>query len=196
MAIGMTLIEAPAIEPLTLATAKNHLRVDLSDDDTLITTLITVARRVAERSTNRALITQTWELVRDYWPRVDYIELPRSPLQSVTSVIYTDTADAQHTLDTSIYLVDTDHEPGRVALKFAQIWPTTVLQTRNGIRIRFVAGYGGDASDVPGDITQAMLLLIGHWYENRETINIGNIVNEIPLAASALLGMNEVPEIP
>lgn len=37
------------------------------------------------------------------------------------------------------------------------------------------------------DIRTAMLLLIGHWYANREAVNIGNITSEIPLAVEALL---------
>jgi hypothetical protein len=74
---------APAVEPLTLEEAKNHLRVDadIDEDDALINNLIAAARQDCEKFQNRAYITQTWELWLDAWPEKDYIELPLPPLQ-------------------------------------------------------------------------------------------------------------------
>lgn len=64
------LVSGPASEPVTLAEAKLHLRVEtgMTDDDTLISALIVAARQVAETITRRALITQTWRLVLDQFP--------------------------------------------------------------------------------------------------------------------------------
>ena len=56
----------PATEPLTLTEAKEHLRVDGTDEDTLITSIITVARKLCENYTNRAFITQTWTQTEDF----------------------------------------------------------------------------------------------------------------------------------
>jgi len=160
-------VTPPASEPVTLAEAKLHVRQDLDTDDTLITGLITAAREEVERICWHALLTQTWELVLDRWPAGDAIELPRPPLQSVTSVKYTDSSGAETTWSAANYVVDTDSTPGRIVLAYSVTWPTVVLQPTGGIRVRYVAGWTS-AANVPQAIKQALLLLVGHWYENRE----------------------------
>ncbi len=160
-------ITAPASEPVTLAEAKLHVRQDLDADDTLITGLITAAREEVERISWHGLLTQTWELVLDRWPACDAIELPHPPLQSVTSVKYTDSNGVETTWSAANYVVDTDSVPGRIVLGFNVAWPLFVLQPTGGIRIRYVAGWTS-AANVPQALKQAMLLLVGHWYENRE----------------------------
>lgn len=62
------IIARPAVEPVTLAEAKTHLRVDLADDDLLIGALITAARQHAETITRRALVTQQWKMTLDQFP--------------------------------------------------------------------------------------------------------------------------------
>ena len=160
-------VTPPASEPVTLAEAKLHVRQDLDTDDTLITGLITAAREEVERISWHALLTQTWELVLDRWPAGDAIELPRPPLQSVTSVKYTDSSGAETTWSAANYVVDTDSTPGRIVLAYSVTWPTVVLQPTGGIRVRYVAGWTS-AANVPQAIKQALLLLVGHWYETRE----------------------------
>jgi uncharacterized phiE125 gp8 family phage protein len=66
--VPIKLITAPIAEPVTLPEAKLHLRVDTTDDDTLITTLITAAREMAETITRRALVSQQWKIVADRFP--------------------------------------------------------------------------------------------------------------------------------
>lgn len=160
-------ITPPASEPVTLAEAKLHVRQDLDTDDALITGLIAVARETVEGSSWYALLTQTWELVLDRWPYGIAIELPRPPLQSVTSVKYTDSSGTETTWDPANYIADTDSVPGRVVLAYNVSWPLTALRPAGAIRIRYVAGWTS-AANVPQTLKQAMLLLIGHWYENRE----------------------------
>ena len=186
--MALKLITAPATEPVSTSEAKSHLRVDTTADDTLIGTLITAARQHVENHLRRALITQTWELVMDAFPAGDVIRLPRPPLVSVTSIKYTDVAGSESTFSSAAYVVDTDSTKGRVVLKSGESWPSDTLAAANGVRVRYVAGYGA-ASAVPHPIRQAVLLLIGTLYENRESVLVaqGVTVAQLPFGVEALL---------
>lgn len=180
---------APATEPVTLTEAKAHCRVDISDDDTLIGTLIQAAREYVEDVVRRSLITQTWRYSLDCWPKCNEIALPQPPLISVTSVVYYDSDGDSNTFATSEYDVDADSEPGRIVLKYGKIWPSEALRPAAPIQITYQAGYGAAAS-VPQKYKQAMLLLIGHWYENRETVIVGTISGPIALAVDSLIWLD------
>jgi len=179
---------APAAEPVTLTEAKSHLRVDISDDDTLIEGLITAARDMIEKMARRALITQTWRYSLDGWPGGDEIRLPRPPLQSVASIVYKESDGTSNSWDTAAYIVDSDSEPGRVVLAYGESWPSVTLYPAAPIQITFVAGYG-DADDVPETWKQAIKLLVAHWYENREAIQMEKM-GEIPFAVESLVGLD------
>ena len=178
----------PTTEPLTLVEAKAHLRVTCTEDDVYITTLIKVARKHAERFQRRSYITQTLELRMDRFPAY-LIELPRPPSISVTSIKYIDSNGDTQTLDASKYTTDFNSYVARVVPAFNEIWPTT-RSVIDAVTIEYVAGFGA-ASDVPETIKQAMLLLIGVWYENREPV-IDGIINKIPYTVDALLNMERV----
>lgn len=186
---GLAVVTPPAEEPLTLAEAKAHLRVDGSDQDPLIAALIGVAREHAEAITRRALVTQTLRLTLDCFAGWD-IELPRAPLRSVTSIQYVDTDGATQTLSSAIYRVDAAAEPGRITPAFGEVWPATRAVT-GAVIITFVAGFGAAAA-VPQTIKQAMLLAIGHWYEHAEEVITGTIVASTPMGFDALLWPNRV----
>lgn len=193
MRLVLAQTSAPAVEPLSLDEAKLHLRVDIGDDNELITALIVAARQYVEGATNRALISQTWRLSLDYWPYANCIRLPKPPLQSVTSLVYLDEDGNQTTWDASNYIVDTDSEPGRLVLADDASWPSLTLYPSNPIRVTYVAGYGDEGSDVPEHLRLALKLLIGHWYENREAIvSTGAVPKEIPLAVESLINLHRV----
>jgi len=185
----LVLKTAPAVEPILPAEAKLHLRIDGTEEDAYISSLITVARSDVETITRRALITQTWELVMDEWPDKDWFEIPLPPLQSVTSITYKDADGDENTFSTDNYVVDTDSEPGRVRLVDTADWPTDDLYPLSAIRVLFVAGYGDAGDDVPDPIRQAMYLLIGHYYENREAVinSTGANIQILPMGVSNLL---------
>jgi uncharacterized phiE125 gp8 family phage protein len=183
--MALVLTTAPLTEPVSLDDAKLHLRVDIDTDDTLINALIIAARQHIENVLNRSLITQTWDLWLDEFPGDDYIELPKPPLSSVSSLKYYDTSDTVATWAAANYFVDTKSEPGRLCLAYGITWPTTTLRDFNGVDITFVAGYGA-ATAVPKPIKQAMLLLIGHLYEHREAVTTGQITT-VPMAVDALI---------
>lgn len=175
----LKLITAPAVEPVDLDQVKEHLRVDGSDEDATIMRKIMTARKDIETLSLHALITQTWELYEDAWPASE-IELPFPPLQSVTGVYYTDQDGTETEFDSSNYHVDTISKPGRVVLKSTASWPKTVLADINGIRVRFVAGFGDDQFSVDNRAVQALLLLVGHYYENREASLSGTTARLLP----------------
>lgn len=165
-------------------------------EDASILDKIIVARDYAETFTRRALITQAWKQFLDHWPCGNEIVLHFGNLQSTTStppvtaptVKYKDSAGAQTTWDASNYIVDTDSDPGRIVLAYGKTWPSTTLYPVNPIEIQFTCGYGVTAASVPSGIRNAMLLLIGHLYKNRETVLVGSISKELEFTTSKLLG--------
>lgn len=177
------LITAPTLEPVSVEEALAHLRVDFEDDNALIQDLLIAAREKAEEFTWRAFLTQTWDLYLDAFPGSTpnaqsgiwgggRIELPMPPLQSVTGVYYTPDGLSEQTLSAGSYHVDTIGEPGGVVLKMGYTWPSDTLQAVNGVRVRFVAGWA-TVEDVPKRLVQGIKLILGHFYENREGIMVG-----------------------
>ncbi len=171
---------APTIEPVRLEEAKWHLRVDNDDSNYLIENLIKASREHIETVLNRALMTQTWVMYLEDWPSdSDYIELPYPPLQSVTSVVYTDYNESATTWTAATYYhVDTHSEPGRIVLRYGQDWPTATLSPNNPICITYVCGYTlSNIDDIPQSIKQAILIDVADMYENRETLTEKNITS-------------------
>lgn len=183
---GLVLATAPAVEPVTTTEAKSHLRVDYSDDDTLIGTLITAARQQVEQITRRALITQTWDMWLPGFPGESYIEIPLPPLQSITSITYYDDDDVAATFASTNYYVDAKSEPGRIVLRDDASWPSTSLRGANGVCVKFIAGYGL-AVAVPQGLKQAVLLAVGHFYEHREAVSDERQLETLPLGFEYLL---------
>ena len=186
----------PTTEPVSLAEAKLHLRVDTTDEDALISGLIQTAREYCERYQRRSYLTQTWRAALDAFPAsdTDFVALPyAAPLASVTSVQYLDNNGATQTLSASLYTVDTYHEPGGIYLNYSQSWPVT-REIARAITITYVAGETA-ASSVPATVKQAMLLLIGHWYANREAVLTGSTSTEIGFAVESLLWPDRLLEV-
>lgn len=174
-------------EPVTLEEAKAHLRVDVTDDDDLITALITAARQIVEMVLRRALLSQDWELLLDAFPATDTtLEIPLPPLQSISAITYTLEDGTSATVAATDYTVDTGSTPGRIALNSGSSWPGDSLSALGGVQIAFTAGYAS-ADDVPQAIRQALLLLVGHLYENREAVTDTKTLQTTPLAFEYLL---------
>ena len=175
---------APAVTPVSLVEAKAQLRVDTSDDDTLITALIDAATEHLDGYTGmlgRALITQTWRQQLPRFPsRGETIGLEVGPVQSIASIAYFDADNVQQVLAASVYVLLEDESGPLVMLQVNQSWPATFAR-EDAVTVTYVAGYGDTGSDVPAGIRQAMLLLIGAWYENREQTVIGVSVTDLPM---------------
>jgi len=211
--LSLTVSVQPAVEPITRDEAKAHLRVGVTDDDFFIDSCITAARQNLEETYRLACITQTlilgldyfvqpdwdpwspvwpvwpagWWLATSWYPRGQPLEL-RWPLQSVTSIAYTDPSGNPQTFPSNQYQVVTQTKPGLVMPNYGVVWPVA-SPLPNNIQVTFVAGYA-NPSLVPSSIKAALKLIIGDLYENREQSLIGTrlVVVELPRGVDDLMG--------
>jgi uncharacterized phiE125 gp8 family phage protein len=177
------LLTGPAVEPLTLAEAKEFLRVETADDDDVITALIAGARVHIEAQTRRALITQSWRLVRDGWPPDGRIVVQPAPLRGVTAARTYDEENATHAIDTAAFVVDAASSQ----LAFAPWSMPAPGREVAGIEIDVTVGYGDVSSAIPEALRQAVRLLVAHWYENRALVASGQTISMMPATTMALL---------
>jgi len=184
----------PVVEPVSLADAKQHLRVDIETDDLFIQGLITAAREWCEVYTSRAFVHQRYVMRLDSFPAE--ITLPRPPMArsgAVTAVTVTytinDGSTANQTtavLSTDQYRVDREATPGVVRTLYAGVWPSNLLD-QNSITVTWWAGYGADGASVPKQVRAAILMLVGHWYENRQSVLTGTVSKTVEFGVHALL---------
>jgi uncharacterized phiE125 gp8 family phage protein len=176
--MSLSLITPPVGEPVTLADAKAHLRIDTPDDDALITALISAARARAEWHTGRAFMTQSWILWLDSWPENGIVEIPLPPLATVSAVTLYARDDTATLLDPARFVVDL--AGGRIALRQSTILPP-LLRVIDAIQVAFTAGYG-DATAVPQPLKTAILETVVFLYEHR-----GDAPADLPQGVQALL---------
>ena len=182
--MSMLMTAAPAAEPVTLAEAKAQLRVDGNAEDAYITSLIVTSRLQIEAALGLALMTQRWRLTLDDWRGAGIVELPMWPVKSIESIEISQGEGSATTLSSASYHLDGMAKPARLVLKDeAPPQPNAIAE---GIAIDFTAGFGIIAASVPQPIRQALLLLVTHWFENREPSATKNGAR-IPDAVSSLL---------
>lgn len=190
----LSLVTAATADPVSLADAKRHSKIDVADDDTTFARLIESATAHVEADTDRRLLTQTWDLKLDRFPSCGPIVLPFPPVSSVTSVSYVDSAGATQTWTAGSTGYTTDLPAGPYA-DHALIYPSYGVSypgTRdqlNAVTVRFVCGYGSDPADVPSAIRSAVLVLTEHWYSFRGVVSegINSVTSQIPVGVPALL---------
>ena len=196
----LTLITPPVDLAVPLADAKEHLRVDHDADDAFIEALVESAAGMIDGpdGIGFCLQKQTWRLDLDGfdefgWGRLHStddrrrwdgrrdlrIRLPLRPVVSVESIEYVDTSGGEQLLDAANYRVSI--AGGSATLTPVSSWPTP-RDEPGAVRIEFKAGEG-----TPAALRAAILLMVGHLYEHRETVNVGNIVQEMPLAWSSII---------
>lgn len=178
--MGLSIIEAASVRPVSLAEAKAHCRVDGSDEDALIERLVGMATERAQAVTGRALITQQLRLTLESFP-VDGIDLPCPPLVKVDALSYLNEAGVRvaFNAESGDYDAITDEIIGRVLPGWGRSWPCT-RRTPGSIRVDFTAGYGA-AGDVPESIRSWILLTVGTLYSQREALVAGG-ATELPSA--------------
>ena len=169
--------------PVSLTEAKAHLKVDINTDDTLITNLIIASTQLSEEYTNRffidTVINQTCTTF------TDLKQLYKSKVVSVTHVKYYDSDNTLQTLAASNYVVNNQFEPAQINLVVDGSFPD-IADRIDAVECKYTVGYGA-ASDVPNAIKQAILLTIGNWYANRESVITGRTTTEMPMSAKWLL---------
>ena len=180
-----TLTTAATISAMEVSELKQHLRIDIDDEDQLLQAYIDAATAFVERDAEIALLTQTWALRLDCFPPWT-IELRRPPVASVSSVVYLASDGTSTTLAASTYRLDAYSRPPRLTPAYNEVWPDTYPVT-NAVTITFVAGETSRAT-IPAAAKQAIRLLCGHWYRNRETVvSTGAVPQELTLAYGACI---------
>ncbi|ETR76017.1 hypothetical protein X566_15605 [Afipia sp. P52-10] len=157
------LLTPPATEPLTLAEAKQFLRVEHTEDDAMIVSLIVAARTQVETMARSALIAQTWRFVRDAWPQDGRIALKRGPLISVQAARVLDGERASIDIDPETFVLD------KASWSLAAPAWTLPIPGRRiaAIELDVVLGFGTTETSVPEPLRQAVRQLTAHWYDNR-----------------------------
>ncbi len=188
----------PTHEPLTLDEVKTHLRIELdnNEDDFSLYGSLLAATESVENFLNRKVVTQTLDFYVDRFPAKEFITLPGGRLASITSLKYTDSDDSETTWTASNYFASVTSEPGRLNLAYGIPWPSVTLKPRDAIVVRYVVGYGtGDQA--PASIRQAVLLTIGHFWQNRSAVVVdqGFTAIEVPQAAQALLWPHRIVSV-
>lgn len=180
------------VYPVTVDEAVAHLRIDGDAPDEL-QSYIAAATEHIQRACGIQLCSASYQLTLDDFPNSRIIRFPVPPLQSVESVTYHGIDGWQATLDPSSYTVDTATRPGRLMLNTDQVWPL-VNPNANAVRVNFTAGYG-EPNDVPFLLKQAIKFLVGGYFENRESLISGTIINEVPLAVQSIVDMFKFVEV-
>jgi len=172
---------------VSLADAKEFLRVDSSDEDTTITALLNAAVAWVEDYTNRRF-TPTVDLATSaifYLERWRNAALAYGPVTGITHVKYNDTAGVLQTLDSSKYYIGAATD-GSMMIYFHD---TPDLETYNAHPVRVTTAVGVAAS---ANVVHAVKMLVAHWYENRRAVVTGTITATIPIAVESLLSVERI----
>ena len=172
------------VEPIDLSDVKVHIKVSGTTDDDIIYNIMLQVRDYIETVLNRQLNTATLIYAIDEFPTKTIFNIPRPPLQSITSIIYSNTDNVLTTLATTEYGTDTLSEPGRVYLLPDKAWPST-YNIPNAVKITYQAGYASAAA-VPRRIKLLMLLMIADLYKYRGAISIEDFIDSLPYLKSLL----------
>jgi uncharacterized phiE125 gp8 family phage protein len=183
----------PVIEPVSLAEAKAHCRIDTDDEDAYVQSLITMAREYVEGVKDTALITQTLEARYDLFP-LWAIVLPKPPIAPASvTVTYVDGSGAAQTLTSAAGQFQVDHRivPGRIYPNYNGVWPVP-RGDENSVTVRWQAGYGSTGSDVPSSARGVILMLVAHWFEMRQPVLYGySQVLPVPKTVETLLAASD-----
>lgn len=178
----------PTVEPVTLSEVKAQCRVDFTDDDVLLSSYITAATAYLDVEygiLGQAIITQDWDLSVAGPDILNRIRLPISPVQDVQGIAYFDTDNAVQAATIANYQLLKHRMQSYLEPIEGEDWPSTFSRV-DAITITLRVGFGLAAA-VPQPIKQAIMLLVCHWYENREASVVGTSINTVPMAFDAMV---------
>jgi len=175
--------------PVSLTEAKSHLKVDTTADDTYITSIIKAATQLSEEYTNRFFIDTIIDQTCSDFAQLQ--TLFKSKVSAVAHVKYYDSDNSLQTLSATIYDTQLQYEPSQIQLADDKSFPE-ITKRNDAVVARYTVGYGSAASDVPEIIKQAILLTIGNFYQNRNSVVIGRIATELPMNVKWLLDTYKV----
>jgi uncharacterized phiE125 gp8 family phage protein len=173
----------PAVEPVSLTEAKTYLRIDQSDEDGLLGTLITAARLMIEAASGRMLVDQTWRIVLDRWPDGGEIRLPLSPVSAIVAARVYNANGAAQAVSGSALVLDWQADPPLIRV-VATV--PAAGRDRSAVEIDVTAGYGATAAAVPALLRQAVLQLAARWFELRGDV-VGQDAAVLPSGIMALV---------
>jgi uncharacterized phiE125 gp8 family phage protein len=166
--MNISIISDSRNEPITVAEAKTHLRIDLSNEDIYIGKLIRSARESVERYCN---ISLTEKVIEQYFHTIgNKIMLPMPPLIEVTKFYYYNDAYTEYEMNNSIYKTITlnNLEESAIVLKGGNAWSTYTSQY--GIKLKLKVGFNSSSTlTIPEELITEILNLVAYWYENRES---------------------------
>lgn len=181
---GITVVEKPTGELITLAKLKQRLRIDHDDDDELLGDLLkqAIARVDGPTGIGVAMMKQTWRKSLDRFPA--RILLPGSPVKQVTKITYVDSAGVTQEIQSAAYRCDVTSEPARVEAVYGTSWPPT-QDIIGAVSVEYELGQD-DAAEVLPDLVAAVCMIVAHWHLTRGAVTDGNL-KEVPLGAQWIL---------
>jgi uncharacterized phiE125 gp8 family phage protein len=190
MTLLVTLITAAAVQPVSVAECKSDLRIDVANEDDLISDYIDAAARYCSEVTGRKLISQTWKYgignepgkfvatpFKPVFNSFQPIELPFNPVSAIVEVQYFDADNVSQVLNLADFYL------------YNYQWPP-FYERRDALNITFTTGYGATGADVPSNIKRAIRLLVAHWYEQRMAVTVGQSAMPIPFGVDAMLNVD------
>ncbi|ABD08164.1 Phage conserved hypothetical protein, phiE125 gp8 [Rhodopseudomonas palustris HaA2] len=185
------LLAGPVVEPWTVPELKAFLRVAHDDDDSVIASLLAAARAQIEAMTRRALLSQSWRITRDAWPRDGRLALRIGPLRALSAARVFDAEGIAHEVDLARFVIDV--AGGTIA---APAWSVPQPgRSVGGIALDLELGYGTQPSEVPELLRHAVRTLAAHWYDNRGLAAIGSSVAMLPGSVAAMIASFRVPAL-
>jgi len=181
----MTIAELlpPMAEPITLAEAKAHLRLDTGEEDALVLALIRAARDYLETVTGLCLMTRPMRLYLDDWPEDRVIRIARGPVRTIEAVTVYDADGAPVEVDAGGHVLDGTARPARLVLAEKPLTARAV----NGIEIDFTAGFGETGAEVPDTLKRALLLHVAAMFELRGAVSPGDQPGTVPAGYDRLI---------
>ena len=187
-------IVKPSSFPVTLEEAKRHARIEHSEEDTLIQGMVEAATAYCEKIQKKLYGRQTWQVAFDHFPMFPEIMLRKAPFHSLKKFYYLNGRSEEVLfVEGTDFMVDDTGLFAKIILLEDFRFPTDHA-SGNAFRVAFDCG-NDDMSDVDQTVHQAILMLVSHWYDNRGTVVIGAVSNELEFSVNALLSPDRVVSV-